>query len=58
MKGRNQELIKKRNAKLKVRFDALYNKKRLRYDDVLKKLSEEEFFITENTIEKILKGVQ
>ena len=58
MKGRNQELIEKRNAKLKLRFNALYNKKRLRYDDVLKKLSEEEFFITENTIEKILKGVQ
>ena len=55
-KGRNKELIDKRNKKLKERFDYWYNIERKRYDDVIKTLSEDEFFITESTIIRVLKG--
>lgn len=53
-KGRNAELIERRNKKLKERFNYLYNEKRMRYDDVIKKLSLDEFFISESTIDRIL----
>jgi hypothetical protein len=39
---------------IKDRFDQLYNDKRIRYDDVIRKLGEE-FFISEHTVLRILK---
>jgi hypothetical protein len=50
---RNKELINNRNILLKKDFDELYNKKRLRHDDCLEKLSEK-YFITKETVIKIL----
>jgi len=52
---KNDRLLINRNQKILKRFDYWYNKKRLRYDDVLHKLSEEEFFLNEKTILKILR---
>ena len=53
-KGRSKELIKQRNLKLIARYYQLFEIKRMRYDDVIKQLSEEEFFITEQTIVGII----
>jgi hypothetical protein len=54
-KGRNADLIRRRNEKLVRRFYYWFETKRLRVDDVLKKLSEEEFFITEERIMELIK---
>ena len=56
MKGRSKELIARRNKALVKRFHELHNVKKLRYDDVIRKLSLEEFFIAELTIERIIKA--
>lgn len=53
-KGRSAELIKQRNDRLVHRFYYWYETKRLRYDDVLRKLSTEEFFISEARIRAII----
>lgn len=45
-RGRSQDLIKKRDAKLLQRYYYWTEIKRLRFDDALKILSEEEFFIS------------
>jgi hypothetical protein len=39
---------------IKDRFDHLFNEKRIRYDDVIKKLGQE-FYISEHTVLRILK---
>lgn len=51
--ARNESLFIKRNIAVKNRYDTLYNKLRKRHDDVIKIL-ENEFFITEKTLLKIL----
>ena len=51
--SRNKELINNRNVLLKKDYDELYNKKRLRYDDCLDKLSEK-YFLDQQTIHRIL----
>lgn len=43
----------KRNQAIQARFEHLYKKERIRYDDVRKQLSEE-FFLAESSIMKIL----
>lgn len=53
-KGRNADLIKQRNEALVKRFYHWYEVKRLRYDDVLTRLSQKEFFISEARIEVII----
>jgi hypothetical protein len=53
-KGRNADLIRQRNESLVKRFFYWYETKRLRYDDVLRKLSTEEFYISESRIEVII----
>lgn len=55
MKGRSKELIEMRNAALLRRFRHLTEKEHLRFDYVLKKLSEEEFFLSEERIVAILR---
>jgi hypothetical protein len=57
-KGRNPELVCLRNEKLVRRFYYWFEVKRLRIDDVLLKLSREEFFIEETTIMELLKENQ
>ena len=53
-KGRSQDLLLKRNIRLLERFIYWTEEQRLRSDDALKILSEEEFFLTEQTIMSIL----
>ncbi len=54
-KGRNHELLQRRNRKLVERFQYWYNVKRLRYDEVLRLLSEDEFFISLSTVETLIR---
>ncbi len=53
-KGRNKKLIELRNKKLIQRYHYWYDIKRLRPDDVIRKLSEQEFFLSTQTIERII----
>jgi len=55
-RGRNTELIEARNRALVKRFYWWSEIKRRRYDDVLKILSTQEFFITEQTVYRILQA--
>jgi pantoate kinase len=50
MKGRSKHLINRRDDFLMVRYFYHTEVKRLRFDDVLKVMSEEEFFIETQTI--------
>ena len=52
---RNQELLEKRNAKIAARYYYLTEDLRWRSDDAIKRLSEEEFFLTPVTIIEILR---
>jgi hypothetical protein len=54
-KGRDKELIRKRNAKLCQRYYFWTEVRRLRFDDALRLLSEEEFFISEERILSIIR---
>ncbi|MCC8095697.1 MAG: transposase [Tannerellaceae bacterium] len=54
-KGRNKDLIIARDNALLLRYHYWSNVERLRYDDMLKILSWQEFFISEETIEKIIR---
>lgn len=54
-RGRDQELIRKRDEALCRRWVVLTEQERLRYDDALKVLSEQEFFISEERIMAILR---
>ena len=53
-KGRDSQLIARRNAKILERFIYWTEEQRLRSDDAVKILSEIEFFLTEQTIMKVL----
>lgn len=55
-KGRNSELIQKRDLKLLQRYYYWTEVKRLRFDDALKILSEEEFFISVDRIMAIVRN--
>ena len=50
-----KKLIECRNNRLRKRFNYWYVERRLRYDDVIKKLKWEEFFLSESTITMIIK---
>ena len=54
-KGRNRRLIERRNRKIVQRYYYWTEIKRLRFDDAVRKLSEEEFFLSENVIWHIIK---
>lgn len=54
-KGRNKELIAKRNEALLRRYYYWTEVQRLRFDDALKILSEQEFFISEERIMAIIR---
>lgn len=53
-KGRSKRLIALRNKKLIRRYHYWTEVKRRRFDDVLRILSQEEFFITESRIVRLL----
>jgi len=54
-KGRDKSLIEKRNDKLLRRYWVLTERERLRFDDALKILSQEEFFLSEERIMCIIR---
>ena len=54
-KGRNKELINERDRKLFERFYYWSEVKRLRFDDTIRKLSTEEFFLAEATTLRIVR---
>lgn len=54
-KGRSKHLIEKRNLALCRRYYYWTEVQRLRFDDALKILSEEEFFISEERILSIIR---
>lgn len=54
-KGRNRRLIKKRDALVASRYYFWTEVQRLRFDDAIKQLSENEFFLSESRIIQILK---
>ncbi len=56
-KGRNKDLIKLRDAALCRRYYYWTEKQRLRFDDALRILSEQEFFISEERIMAIIRRV-
>ena len=54
-KGRNKELISSRDLKLFERYYYWTEVRRLRFDDTIKKLSEDEFFISESRVMQIVR---
>lgn len=50
LRGRSQQLIHKRDEKLMIRYFYHTEVKRLRFDDVLEVMSNEEFFIEPQTL--------
>ena len=54
-RGRNQDLIKARNEKIAQRWYYWTEKQRLRFDDALKILANQEFFLSEDRIMHILR---
>lgn len=54
-KGRNKELISKRDEALIRRYHYWTEVQRLRFDDALKILSEQEFFISEQRIMAVIR---
>ncbi|KAA6347835.1 hypothetical protein EZS27_004700 [termite gut metagenome] len=54
-KGRNKQLIKKRDEYLCRRYYFWTEVKRLRFDDALRILSEQEFFLSEERILSIIR---
>lgn len=57
-KGRNRELIERRNAQIVSRYYYWTEVQRLRFDDAVRQLSENEFFLSESRIIQILKNAQ
>lgn len=55
MSGRNQELREARDQRLFERYYYWTEVVRLRFDDALKKLSEEEFFLSEIRVFQIIR---
>lgn len=55
---RDKRLIEKRNAKIAARYYFWTEMQRLRSDDAIRQLSEEEFFLSESTILHILRRAQ
>ena len=57
-RNRNNRLIDKRNVKICARYYYWTEVQRLRSDDAIRQLSEEEFFLSEATILSILRKMQ
>lgn len=55
-RGRNKELIKKRDEQLCRRYYYWTERQRLRFDDALRILSQQEFFLSEERIMAIIRA--
>lgn len=55
-RGRNKELIRKRDEQLCRRYYYWTEKQRLRFDDALRILSQQEFFLSEERIMAIIRA--
>lgn len=55
---RNSRLIDKRNRKICARYYYWTEVQRMRFDDAIRQLSEEEFFLSEATILNILRKME
>lgn len=53
--GRSQQLIEQRDLRMFERYYYWTEVKRLRFDDAIRKLSEEEFFISEGRVMQVLR---
>ena len=58
MKGRSKKLISKRDESICRRYHYWTEEKRLRFDDALKILSEDEFFISEQRIIAVIRNAR
>lgn len=56
-KGRDKNLVNTRNIRIYERYYYWTEVKRLRFDDALKKLSTEEFFLSESRIMQIIRDM-
>lgn len=54
-RGRNKELISSRDLKMFERYYYWTEIRRLRFDDTIRKLSEEEFFVSESRVMQIIR---
>jgi hypothetical protein len=54
-KGRNRNLVDRRDEKLLARYYYWTEVERIRFDDALRVLSEEEFFLSEERIMRIVR---
>lgn len=54
-KGRSRRLIERRDAQIASRYYYWTEEQRLRFDDAIRQLSENEFFLSESRIMQILK---
>ena len=54
-KGRDRNLVNTRNIRIYERYYYWTEVKRLRFDDALKRLSTEEFFLSESRIMQIIR---
>ena len=54
-KGRNRHLIFARNRRLLLRYYQLSEIDRLRFDDTIRKLANDEFFLSETTVIEIVR---
>lgn len=54
-RGRDRRLVQRRNQKILDRYYYWTEMQRLRFDDALKQLAENEFFLSEQRIWKIIK---
>lgn len=53
--GRSKELMESRDKKMFERYYYWTEIRRLRFDDTIKKLSEEEFFVSESRVMQIIR---
>ena len=53
--GRNKELMESRDQRMFERYYYWTEIRRLRFDDTIKKLSEEEFFVSESRVMQIVR---
>lgn len=57
MGGRDKNLIEARNRKIAVRYYYWTEIRRLRFDDAIRQLSENEFFLSEQRVMAILRNM-
>lgn len=54
-RGRNKQLVEARDMRMFERYYYWVEERRLRFDDAIKKLSEEEFFVSESRVIQVVR---